>query len=63
MYTDGKVQMIVTVLEDQCDDQCDCFTLKAQRILKDAAEQHKVGDSFDVSQAAGENVWKLAALI
>lgn len=63
MYSDDNVQMIVIVLDDQCDEQCDCFTLKAQRILKGANDSHRAGESFDVSQSVGENLWKLAALI
>jgi len=63
IYTDDGAQMIVTVLSDNSDDACDCFSLKPQKILKDAHEKHRAGKSFDVSQPAGDNCWKLRALI
>jgi hypothetical protein len=53
----------VTVLSDDSDDQCDCFTLKMQRILRDASKEHSPGESFEVTQPAGETCWKLHALI
>jgi len=63
IYTENGIQMIVTVLEDQCDDQCDCFVLKPALILKDPKEEYAVGKSFEVSQAAGASLWKLQGLI
>ncbi len=63
IFVDERVQLIVTVMEDQCDDGCDCFTLDPQRILKDPREEHSVGTSFNVSKAVGENCWKLSALM
>lgn len=63
IYTDDTAQIIVTVVSDDSDDACDCFSLKPQRILKDSREDHKVGEPFEVSQSAGDNCWKLRALI
>jgi hypothetical protein len=63
IYSDGQSSMIVTVLEDKCDDECDCFTLKPQRILQDKLKQHSIEKAFDVSQPAGDICWKLHALI
>ena len=63
IYSDDSAQLIVTVLSDNSDDTCDCFSLKPQRVLKDTREEHKAGEPFDVSQSAGENCWKLQALI
>ncbi|MEW6139010.1 MAG: hypothetical protein AB1733_12315 [Thermodesulfobacteriota bacterium] len=63
IYVDDKVQMIVTVVEDQCDDACDCFTLNPQRILKASCKEPKLGKPMCVRQGAGERSWKLSALI
>lgn len=63
IYTDQDVQMIVTVVSDDCDDRCDCFTLNPQQILKDLQKKHSPGNAFDVSQPVGEICWKLQALI
>jgi hypothetical protein len=63
MFTDPEVQMIVTVVADQCDADRDCFTLQSQRILKESGTQCRVGESFDVTQEAGQGCWKLQALI
>jgi hypothetical protein len=63
IYTDDNAQMIVTVLEDRCDEECDSFTLKPQKILKDKLSEHSIEESFEVSQAADECCWKLHALI
>ena len=62
-YSDEDVQMIVTVVEDQCDDDCDCFVLSPERILRDSVENYTVGEPFHVTQPAGEKCWKLRALI
>ncbi len=63
IYSDETAQIIVTVVSDNSDDACDCFSLKPQRILKDSGDEHRVGEPFEVSQAVGENCWKLRALI
>jgi len=63
IYSDDDSQLIVTVLEDNCDDACDCFTLEPQQIIQDKQQRHKSKETFDVSQAAEEPCWKLQALI
>lgn len=63
IYVDDEIQMIVTVVEDRCDDDSDCFTLKPQRIIKACRKEPSLGKSFSVRQAAGEKCWKLSALI
>jgi hypothetical protein len=63
IFSAKDVQVIVTVVADDCDEQCDNFTLQSQRILKDTGKQRSVGDSFEVSQPAGQSLWKLRALI
>lgn len=63
IYSENGVQMIVTVLTDDSDDDCDSFTLKPSRILKDPDNRHIVGQSFHVKQTTGENSWKLQALL
>ncbi len=63
MYSEEGLQVIVTVLSDDCNDACDCFTLKTQQILKDASKEHSPGERFEVTQPAGERCWKLHALI
>jgi len=63
IYTDQDAQVIVTVVSDDCDDQCDCFTLNPQQILKDRQKHHSLDNAFEVSQPAGETCWKLQALI
>jgi len=63
MYSENGLRIIVTVVADECDETCDSFTLKAQRILKDPNNVHRVDDSFQVTQEAGAACWKLQALI
>jgi hypothetical protein len=63
IYSDENAQVIVTVLNDCCDETRDCFTLKPQRILKDSLEKHSVETAFEVTQPAGEHAWRLQALI
>lgn len=63
IYSENGVQIIVTVLEDSCSDDLDCFTLKPTRILKDPEAQYSIDENFRVSQDAGECVWKLQGLI
>ncbi|MEW6348966.1 MAG: hypothetical protein AB1646_07870 [Thermodesulfobacteriota bacterium] len=63
IYSDGEVQMIVAVEEDNCDHARDDFTLRALRILKNGTSSHQVDESFQVSQPAGDRRWKLHALL
>jgi hypothetical protein len=63
MFSDKDVRMIVTVLSDDCDEKCDCFTLKPQRILKSNGNAEPPEDAFEVTQSAGDLCWKLHALI
>jgi len=63
IYSDEHVQLIVSVVLDGCNDECDCFTLEPLTIVKDPGEKHAPGKSFDVSQPVGESCWKLHALI
>jgi hypothetical protein len=63
IYSEDGLQIIVTVLSDDSDDACDCFTLKTQQVLRDARKEHALGEHFEVTQPAGENCWKLHALI
>lgn len=63
IFSSEKVQIIVTVVADDCDAQCDNFTLQSQKILKDAGKDYSVGENFEVSQPAGQTLWKLRALI
>ncbi len=63
IFTDENAQMIVTVLKDECDENSDCFRLRLLSILKGESQAHSNGKPFDVKQAAGENRWRLHALI
>jgi len=63
IYSEEGVQMIVVVLEDCCDEDCDGFTLKPQRVLKDDHAQFMSREPFDVSQPVGDERWTLRALI
>ena len=63
IYSDNHVQMIVTVVSDDCDENRDSFTLEPQRILKDSSNQFSTDKAFKVSQAVGRESWKLRALI
>ena len=63
IYSEEGVQMIVLVLEDCCDENCDGFTLKPQRILKNEHAQFMSSEPFDVSQPVGDERWTLRALI
>ncbi len=63
IYSDDQVQMIVTVLSDDCDECCDNFTLKPQRILRNSPNGPSLDDAFKVSQPVGQECWKLSALI
>lgn len=63
VYSEDGLQVIVTVLSDDCDEECDCFTLKTQRVLRNARKERVLGERFEVTQPAGENCWKLHALI
>jgi hypothetical protein len=61
IFSDGAVQMIVVVVADNCDENCDCFTLQSQRVLKNTGN-NDYENTFDVTQIAGDNCWKLQAL-
>ncbi len=63
IYSDDQVQMIVTVMSDDCDENCDCFTLQPRRILKESSSDHLGEETFTVSQPADRRCWKLQALI
>lgn len=63
IYTDENAQIIVTVLEDDCDEQRDAFKLTPQRVLKDKLSRFSSQEPFQVAQAAGGKEWKLHALI
>ena len=63
MYSDSEVQMIVTVLSDNCSEACDCFTLSPQHVLRGPKSGAVEKDTFEVSQTVGEACWKLSALI
>jgi hypothetical protein len=63
IYSDTDAQIIVTVEADDCDANCDVFTLKPARILKDQNNEHSDEQPFHVSKNAGDNCWKLHALI
>ncbi len=63
IYSDDEIQMIVTVVADDCDEKCDSFTLKPQRILKHSSNGFPKDKAFKVSQPVGTGSWKLRALI
>lgn len=63
IYSDDQLQMIVTVVSDDCDENCDNFTLKPLRILKDSSNGFSIDKAFKVSQPAGTESWKIRALI
>jgi hypothetical protein len=63
IYSDDQIQMIVTVVSDDCDETCDSFTLKPQYVLKDSSNGSSVKEAFTVSQTVGRERWKLCALI
>jgi hypothetical protein len=63
IYTDDEVQMIVNVLADDSDENCDSFTLKPQRILKNNGKDLLMSENFQVSQPAGDHCWRLHALL
>ncbi len=63
IYTDSSAQMIVNVVADTCNEECDCFSLKPVRILKDKHKSFAQDETFEVSKQAGDDEWKLAALI
>jgi hypothetical protein len=63
IFSDKNVQMIVTVILDECDEKSDRFTLKLQRILKNNGKSEVENGTFQVSQPAGDVRWKLHALI
>lgn len=63
IYSDENSQMIVTVLTDGCDENCDRFTLRPRTIITDKLSRHSTAESFEVIQSADEGCWKLQALI
>lgn len=63
IYSDDEAQLIVKVVADQCDEECDYFTIVPQRILKDPSRTYDPSEPVDISQHAGEKCWKLQALI
>ena len=63
IYSDENAQVIVTVVEDDCDEEQDVFKLTPQRILKDKLSKFSSQGTFRVTQPAGEKEWKLHALI
>jgi hypothetical protein len=63
IYSDNQIQMIVIVMSDDCDENCDSFTLKPQHVLKDSSNGSSVQEAFTVSQPVGRESWKLCALI
>jgi hypothetical protein len=63
IYSDDQIQMIVVVVSDDCDENCDNFTLSPQLVLKDSSNGSAVREAFTVSQPAGREHWKLCALI
>jgi len=63
IYSEDGVQMIVKVLEDRCNQDRDCFTLRPMRILKDPEVHYSLEESFEVTQEAGGCLWKLQALL
>lgn len=63
IFMKNGIQIIVTVLADNCSDDKDSFVLDPTRILRDSSNQYSVGVSFVANQPAGDNNWKLQALI
>ncbi len=63
IYSDDQIQMIVTVISDDCDENCDSFTLKPLHILKDSSNGFSIDKAFKVSQPVGRESWKIRALI
>jgi len=63
IYSDNQIQMIVMVVSDDCDENCDSFTLEPQHVLKDSSNGSSVKKVFTVSQPVGRELWKLCALI
>ena len=62
IYSDDCTQAIVTVIADKCDDECDCFVLQPQRVLRNS--DNKIQESaFEIVKSVGETCWKLHALI
>jgi hypothetical protein len=63
VYSDSIVQLLVTVLSDNCDDACDCFELQPNRVLRNQNNKFISEQVFEVSKIPGENCWKLHALL
>lgn len=63
IFTEDDLQIIVTVLADECDEERDCFTLEQNRVIKNSGKTKLPKNTFQVSQPVGEVRWKLQALI
>lgn len=63
IYSENGIQMIVTVMDDQCSDECDSFVLKPVHILQDPKGEYAIGEPFEVTQTVGASLWKLQGLI
>lgn len=63
IYSDEEVQMIVKVVADDSDAECDSFTLKPQHVLKNTRLENSVPELLRVTQPAGDCCWKLQGLI
>lgn len=63
VYSAPQAQVLVTVMEDCCDDCTDGFVLKSERVLKDATGEFVDHDTFRVSKVPGDRCWKLEALL
>ncbi len=63
IFSDGKTQVIVTVVEDKCDEEKDLFTLETREVVSGKRQKSAKEGTFTVCQDAGQNCWKLQALI
>jgi hypothetical protein len=63
VYVAHEAQLLVTVVEDCCDDSTDGFVLKSERVLRDSAGACANLDTFKVSKAPGDACWRLEALL
>jgi hypothetical protein len=63
IYVNSGLQMIVTVVHDLCDDQCDCFEILPQRVLRRPEKTEVSVEAFTISKRVSENTWKLQALL
>ncbi len=63
IYTDESVQAIVTVVADRCDDTCDCFTIKPERVIRDVDGSIKLQEEMEISKPVADICWRLHALL